>query len=151
MLISVHLLTGAAIGKLSGNLWIAAILSYALHHLLDSIPHYNPKNIAGHLSGNMKNLDKKDIALKSIEPVISILITLHFIFINQTNLIAPMVIGAIFSFLPDLFVFLNWKFKNKVLGSLVKVEKHFHRHTTFWPGILPQAIIVVVAIFILLQ
>ncbi len=138
-------------GKLTGNPWSAVFISYTLHHLLDAVPHYNPKNVKGHLENGIKKLDKKDVALKSIEPAIGILVTLYLIFSNMTDIRVPMILGSIFGWLPDLFVFLNWKFKNKITRIIVKIEKRFHKHTTFWPGILPQIAIVVIAILILLR
>ena len=151
MLTSVHLLTGAAIGKLTGNWWSAILLSYAFHHIFDSIPHYNPQPVKGYLEGHLGGADKRDLILKSLEPALGIAATLYLIFSNPLDLRSSMVLGAVFGWLPDLFVFLEWKFKKRFARFFTRIEKHFHQHTSFLPGMLSQIFIMALAIFVLIN
>ncbi|HEY4506742.1 MAG TPA: hypothetical protein VJH71_01075 [Candidatus Paceibacterota bacterium] len=151
MLTTVHLLTGAALGKLTGNWLGATVLSYALHHLLDSIPHFNPSPVKGYLEGHIKGADIRDLFLKSLEPVLAIIGTLYLIFWNPSEIRIYMIFGAIFSWLPDLFVFIDWKFNKPWVKFFTKIEKRFHRHTRFLPGVISQILISALALFILLK
>ena len=114
MLTSVHLLTGAAIGKATGNPWIAGVLSFIFHHVLDSIPHYNPRPIKGFMEDGLKGSDRRDLVLKSLEPVLAIIITLYLIALNRSDLRTPMVVGAFFGWLPDLFVFFGLEIQKQI-------------------------------------
>lgn len=151
MLTSVHLLTGAAIGKVTGNLWVAAIISFAFHHVLDFIPHYTPKPVKGYLQNGLRSAYKQDLILKSIEPAIGILVTLYLIFYNQQELRTSMIIGAFFGWLPDMLVLLDWKFKIGSNGFYRRIEKRFHHHATLLHGTWIQVLIVGLAIFILVK
>ena len=137
-------------GKATGNFWVAAVLSFVFHHVLDSIPHYNPKPVKGFLEGHIKGSDKHELVLKSLEPALAIIVTLYLITLNRSDLRIPMIVGAIFGWLPDLFVFLDWKFNNRFAKFFSRIEKRFHRHTTFLPGTISQILISLIAILILL-
>jgi len=148
MITSTHLFIGAAIGKATGNLFLAIPLAFVSHFLLDAIPHYNPKQVKSYLEKGLRGVDKKDLLLKSIEPLIGISIVGYAIYM-QSELALVMSLGALFGWLPDLFVFLEWKF-NGNSGIIRKIETYYHKHTkSFFFGVVPQILISVLALLYL--
>ncbi len=149
MLTTVHLLTGAAIGKVTGNIYLAAPLAVVSHYALDFIPHYNPKPVKGYLEKGYTGADKLDLVLKALEPAIGLAAGIFLVVANPPELRLPIFIGGLFGWLPDLLVFLDWKFNIGKDNFIRKVEKKFHRHTSFAKGILIQVCMISIALIIL--
>ena len=141
MLTTIHLLAGSAIGKGTGNIYSAALLGFAAHYLLDSIPHYNHKPVKGYHEHGLMAAHQKDILLKSIEPIIGVVLTFYIIFANPIEIRPPIVVGAFFGWLPDLLVFLDWKFGMGRNSPLRRIERKWHHHTDFVKGLVPQVIL----------
>ena len=149
MVTSIHLVTGAAIGAATGNIYLAAVLSFGTHYLLDAIPHCCWKPVKNYKEGGWEKADKVDLIIKSIEPVLGILITTYFVYHAPSNLVMPMIFGAFFGWLPDLLVFLEWKFGIQRPKPLKMFEEKFHHHlSSFW-GIVPQIIFVLCVLYYL--
>ena len=119
MLTSIHLVTGAAIGKITGNLWISIPISLLSHYLLDIIPHYNPKPIKGYLEKGLLKSDKKDLLIKSLEPLMGILVVGYSAFYLNRDIFWIMILSAFFAWSPDLIVFLRWRYKINILLPFV--------------------------------
>ncbi len=151
MLTSVHILIGAAIGKTTGNIYLAAILSFFIHYLLDFVPHYNSKPVKGYLEHGLSGITKLDLFIKSIEPALGLGIGLYFVFGNHINLGLPIFIGGFFGWLPDLLVLLDWKFKIGTDSFIRRIDKRFHRHTTLLRGTWAQILIIGLSLFVLLK
>lgn len=149
MLSFVHLLVGAAIGKYLGNIWIIIPIAFLSHYLLDFIPHYQGTPIKGYKEFGLRGMNKEDFAIKSIEPIAGVLLTLCLILIN-TNPALPMLTGAFFSILPDFILFFKWKYNSKFAALLHQgKESRFHKHTHFKWGMITQLIVVIIAILYL--
>lgn len=151
MLTSVHLVTGAAIGKLTGNLWISIPIALLSHYLLDIIPHYNPKPVKGYQEGGFLKSDKKDLMVKSLEPLMGILVVLYSAFYLNRNIFWIMILSAFFAWLPDLIIFLRWRYGVNIPLPLVgKIERDWHRHTSFLTGTLIQIFIFLISLYYIL-
>ena len=144
MITSTHLFIGAAIGKATGNIYIAIPLAFASHYLLDAIPHHNPGPVKFYLEKGLRGADKKNLLFKSIEPIIGIGIIAYAAH-AQSELSLVLILGALFGWLPDFLVFLHWK-HNSNLGIIRKIEKSYHKHSPFLVWIITQAIIIVLAL-----
>jgi len=140
MVTSVHLVTGAAIGAATGNIYLASVLAFSTHYLLDAVPHWCQKPVKNYKEGGWKKADKIDLLIKASEPVLGILLTAYFVFHAPAHLVMPMIFGAFFGWLPDLLVFLEWKFGIPRPKPLKVFEQKFHKHLySFW-GVVPQVI-----------
>lgn len=137
MLTSVHLITGAGLGAVTGNVYVAAVASFVVHYALDAVPHFSFRPVKSSKQSSWRTVNFKDFVLKSIEPLLGIAFVL-FLVSRQTDygIALAMVSGAVFGFLPDLLVFLEWKWglRRPKLIRLVENATHRHNYSTF--GIL---------------
>ncbi len=150
MIATPHIFFGAMLGKWIGNPFLTIIISFLTHYLLDLIPHYQPRPIKGYKEGGLREMDKKDWLLKSIEPTLGISFLAAFIFTAEGNTLS-MMLGAFFGFLPDFIWFIEWKFGYRLFPfPTFQLEHKYHRHVSFIKGIVPQIIVTLVSIWILL-
>lgn len=137
MLTSVHLITGAGLGMATGDVYVAAATSFVLHYAMDAIPHFSFRPVKSSEKSSWRTVHFGDFVLKSIEPLLGIAFVL-FLVSKQTDygIALAMVSGAVFGFLPDLLVFLEWKWglRRPKLIRLVENATHKHNYNTF--GIL---------------
>jgi len=147
MVTSAHLFAGAAIGKLTGNFYLAIPIAFMSHYVLDAVPHYNPKAVKLYLKKGLQGVDKKDLLIKGIEPLLGVLIT-SFIAYTQKEFALIMIVSAFFAWVPDLLVFWEWKY-NHNQGVITRIENIHHKHTTFFSGSIPQLIISILAFWII--
>ena len=105
MLTTAHLLTGAAVGKITGNVFLAIPWLFLLHYILDAIPHWNQKPVLGYKESGFNGAVKADLFIKATEPALGLVLTTYLIFTQNQNIILAMVLGAFFGWFPDLLVF----------------------------------------------
>lgn len=113
MILSVHLLIGAAIGsRLQGearsasgaakvrNYWAIFILAIISHFVLDSIPHWEYTGLTANVSGDV-------FMTVTIKALLDILIGVGVIcwLFKSSRLIQPALWGAFFTLLPDGLIF----------------------------------------------
>lgn len=108
MIATVHFLLGLIIGEYAGSIPLIIFLAVLSHYLLDFIPHYSPTA--------PKN--RKDLFFKSIEPTLGIALSVFFIIAYKENS-ALMFLGAFFSWLPDFFSYIQWKFNVQFLFKIL--------------------------------
>lgn len=121
MILSIHILAGAAIGLKLHNWWFVFLLSIFAHYLMDTIPHREYD-----ISSLKKKLSKKsmpDIAQITLDSLIGI--TLAFWFTWNSAPLATIVAGIIGSVLPDFLTFIYWQTKTPLLKRITD----FHRYT----------------------
>lgn len=137
MLTSVHLITGAGLGAVTGDVYVAAVASFVVHYALDAIPHFSFRPVKSSKKSSWRTVNFKDFVLKSIEPLLGIGFVLYFVS-RQTNydIALAMVSGAIFGFLPDLLVFLEWKWGIRRPKPIRLIENASHRHNYGTFGVL---------------
>lgn len=93
MLLGSHLLTGAAVGEAVGNPFLAFLLGFILHFVIDAIPHFDP--------ADDNKLTFRQILLVAVEGSIGIAI-LIYCYLNFSSNKAGFLAGAFGSILPDL-------------------------------------------------
>lgn len=150
MLTIVHLIVGAAIGKFFGNPWLVIPIALISHYILDFIPHSQPDSVKKYKECGFWGCDKKDLLLKAIEPITGIILTVYLICINS-EFVLPMILGAFFSFSPDLFLYLGNQ-QNIKIAKLIHIgkESKWHNHSGKLAGTAVQALILIIALYYLL-
>lgn len=147
MILTPHLLFGAAIASQIQNPISAIILAFLSHYFLDFLPHneYSIKNITE------KRWKKSfpDFLKVFVDFSIGVILILAF---SQKTL--TVFIAAFFAILPDGFNIFNCLFKNNVLKSQSEFHQkkiHFLKYkkfSSFW-RILSQAIVIISSIILL--
>ncbi len=163
MILSVHMLAGAAIGSKAKKYWAIFILAIISHFVLDAIPHweYATQFI------DAANYDFMVITLKASIDLIAGAATIYFILRSSnllrpasTSLGGPALLGAFFGLLPDGFNFLYFLFKI-TLGWNITPLYYFmtlHNKIHFTDGnnlllwrAVAEVVVAIIAIFILWQ
>jgi len=140
MVITPHLIAGAAIGAHSPNVWAAFCFGLMSHYLFDSLPHWDYLD-------NLKINKASHLIKIFIDFIIAITIVLYLAW--PLNLI---IIFAIFgALLPDFMEFLHQSLKIKLFCPLSLFHKkiHYYKRVSFFKGSISQVIIVVISIIIL--
>ena len=155
MLTSVHLLTGASIGKYFNNPWLIIGLAIISHYILDFIPHYSPSGFKEYKNGKLKNIPIKKILLLSIEPVLGITLLIYLIYFNIKTF-ENILLGTFFAWFPDLLCFISWKFLSPKynINFFEKIlprpgNKLYNLNKSFLIGVFPQIIISIILITLL--
>jgi len=143
MVTSVHLLSGAVVAVVLKDPLLVAPVAFGLHYVLDGISHYAPFPVIGFKEKGIKGTSINDLVLKSIEPLLGIIIVAMFIALSPNSLRFPIFIGALFGWLPDLLVFLEWKFNIHRPYPIKKIEDKYHKHVDGAKGIVPQIVLAV--------
>lgn len=146
MLLTQHLLVGAAIGRHVDNFGAVILLAFFSHYVLDMIPHRSMPHVKGYKENGLKGVRKKELLIKGIEPVLGIATAMVFILMNS-DYAANMAIGALFGFLPDFLTFIIWKKDLKKLDKLVPrpgIKWYRQSKTLLW-GVATQVAVFVVA------
>ena len=147
MILTPHLLLGAAIASKIEYAPLAIILAFLSHYLLDLIPHieYSIDNI----EKNQWQKSLPDISRVFLDFSFGILLIL--IFSNNQPIIFAC---AFFAILPDGLSLLNYSFSNKILkiyGNIHQKKIHFlkHKKISFSWRILSQLLVILISIFLL--
>ena len=110
MLITVHFLVGAAIGKYIGQTWLIIILAILSHYILDAIPHTKMSVPKGFIEKGFRGTKLRDWLWRGLEPILGAVLVLILIYLNKDP--TPLLIGAFFAGFPDLINFLGWRYKS---------------------------------------
>ncbi len=153
MILSTHILSGAALGANIQNPYVVAVLSIVLHFILDFLPHGDYLNKKSRLWECWKGI--LDVAIGLI--IVSVII---FLFGNglKTSRLTGIAIGIFFSLLPDattfFYLFLKIRFLKPVYGLhqfLHKVhypdfapEREFHPKNNLWDIFVSLASIIII-------
>ncbi|MDD5731335.1 MAG: hypothetical protein PHU42_00335 [Patescibacteria group bacterium] len=162
MVISSHFLAGAAIGKATGNPILAVVFGFALHFIMDLVPHWNY---------GYKHLKKiKTLILVLLDPFLAfaLFVTIGILRgYNSATWIAAFLGGAACA-LPDLIELIIRILKIKPLSFFLKFHRNVHwfdekpkdiwetaedmniytKKRIFW-GIVTQIPFVIVSIYLL--
>lgn len=147
MLLTVHLLTGAAIASKVSNPGLGLFFAFSSHYLSDLLPHieYSVANIQ---SKNWKGSKSEFIKVIAdfLAGVLMVLIL--------TEKTPAILLGAVFAVLPDVLSFFGFILNNRLLrcNSYLHQKTHFLRDVKLPPilGILSQVLVAGTAIFLLL-
>ena len=150
MILTSHVLAGAAAGKAVGNPWAAVLLGILLHYILDAIPHVD----AGLLAKNKK----LKYAIASIDVIISFALLLYAFNFKQQFNNGAILFGGIGAIIPDALDNLPYfsdrlhkiSFFNKIYLFHEKIQYFSKKERVNIPlGITTQIIIILMSIYIL--
>ncbi len=153
MILSVHLLAGAAIGSKVKNYWVIFILALISHFVLDAIPHWEYTGLGTNISGDVFMA----VTVKALLDILIGVIVIGCLF-KSSRLARPTLWGAFGTLLPDglIFtyalaqVFFNWHLAFLTYPIAFHNKVHFTDGTTFlfW-RIAAEVIIAAISLFVL--
>lgn len=117
MLLGTHLLAGAAVGEAVGNPFLAFLLGFILHFVLDAIPHFD--------TTDDHKFTYRQILLIAIEGIIGIIIFIYC-YLNFSSHKAGFLAGAFGSILPDLIDYVPFWDKSFQRTRFGRVFHNFH-------------------------
>ena len=117
MVLTPHILVGAALGASISNPVMAVVGAFALHFALDAIPHWDYDIYSSRKKAALKV--GADLAIAGI----TILLLIWRMPIEQQ---INTLIGGFFGVLPDGFLFLSFIFKNKYLDRFARFHNFWH-------------------------
>src|SRR3989344_2045791 len=152
MILSSHIITGAALGANFQNIYLMPTAAIALHFFLDKIPHYDYtiKPFSFIVSAKVF----ADIGISAIT------ILIIYLFFNPNINPAYVIAGIFFSVLPDGFLLISFIFQNKWLQKYRQFHDFFHWQSqknpetngeekkipTFW-NLSAQLIVIIIALY----
>jgi len=147
MILSVHIILGAAIALNINPLFGGLLLAFLSHYLLDALPHWEY---------SIKNIKEKNWRSSLVDFLkISLDIFFGFLivyFLSKNFILASL--GALFAVLPDIFIFLNIILPNRILGSLCNFHQKIHisnHKEPFFLRIFSELLVVSFAFYLLLR
>lgn len=154
MLNTPHLLTGAAIGVLTGNPIIAFFGAIASHFVLDIVPHFDPGTF--HFGDEQPiKVDERDLAIGFIDLALAFFLLIWLAGVAPIIALAP-ALGMFGGILPDIIGLSPLAFPklyNKPgLNQYFKLTGKYHytvKPKMIWLGILTQVIVIGGALWIL--
>lgn len=125
---TVHILTGAVIGKNIESPYLVITISIALHFLMDHLRHGEYVEVFD------KNTSVKKSGWKVLlDIILGLSIILLFIHLKklETWQTKNIIVGIFFSTLPDIITFLYWKFRWKFLEKYYAFHSWCHKYPRF--------------------
>lgn len=149
MLVTVHALSGAAIGSLFTNLPLVIILALISHYSFDCLPHLDQGTLG---------MEKRMIYRWAAVDIVVAVVILYYLYFTGRLSGSLIYIGAIFATLPDFLdslpIFSDWlhqfKFFNKVCQFHDRIQDWGEDQKFGW-GIVSQLIIAGLSLYVLLK
>ncbi len=143
MVITPHMLVGAAVGSQASSVWLAFCFGLLSHFLIDALPHWD--YIKRVDIGNPSHLKK--IALDFI---LGTLLVLILVWSEPQKIF--ILIAIIAALLPDFLEVAYQNFNIKLLRSFSRFHHwvHYHKILAFWQGLPFTLIVSLIAVLLLL-
>ncbi|MDO8676363.1 MAG: hypothetical protein Q7K16_01790 [Candidatus Azambacteria bacterium] len=153
MTLASHIIISGLLGASTHNYFLAAIVGFFSHYIVDAIPHWDAYlspdfDSRAKSKGVLFLKDKflyKELSKVAIDIIIGLgVLSLMFFETFELENITYAAIGVFFGVLPDplqlLYLITNWRF----LKPNHKIQIYLHTliykgKPSFWPGILTQA------------
>lgn len=126
MTIVTHTLVGAVIGKSINNPYLVAGTALISHFILDTLRHGEYIS----LKSSIKDIWKP---LTDVFFGFSIVFLVSHFFTPSEHQLKNVLIGCIFSVLPDSITFLYWKLNCKFFKKIIDFHNWVHRYPRFSP------------------
>jgi hypothetical protein len=124
MTITTHSTLGAVIGAASGSIWVAFIIGFISHFLIDMIPHGDRELYEAHKT---KNQVKSAYRFITIDAIVAIIVLALMFGVSPGHGINAIIsAGIIGSVLPDLIVGIHEAWNPKKLDWFSKLHFYFH-------------------------
>jgi hypothetical protein len=127
MILATHALTGSVIGKNIHEPWLIVVISLVVHYFLDGFRH-------GEYFDDRTATIKNTWWKVALDLAIGFSIIFAFIYFKKTGFaeIENILLGTIFSILPDFITLMHWIFKeNKTLAKIKAFHAWAHRYSKF--------------------
>lgn len=152
MILTVHILAGAAIGSRLSSPVAVFILALFSHYLLDSIPHYEYEVCEGKPQiFHVPKMRLRHFFKIGTDIIVGLALVLLLLKRSALNLMVGW--GIFCALLPDGLLVLYWIFPNQKILKFIAVPHqfvHFHKKIGLkWIGLAAEIIITIVAIFFL--
>lgn len=150
MILTPHMLTGAAVGSQVPSIGAVFLLSVILHYLMDGLPHRE------YQIESLKDGFNKQFVIDALKVAADFFFALGVIFLiaHASPNLKYVLVGALAAALPDFLLFLLWQFNGKFLKAIDELHHHIHpprnKKTPLWKGVATQVLFSAVALFILL-
>jgi len=144
MVLTPHMLVGAAIGSQVSNPWLAFCLGLFIHYLIDLLPHWD--YLKKFEISNSKHISKVGLDL-----IIGGILVLLLTWSEPQKVI--IILAAIFgSLLPDFAngIYMSYKFKWLKHHFLFHNKIHIYKELSFWQGLPFTLLVVIISFYILL-
>ena len=144
MVITSHMLVGAAIGVHSPNVWAAFCFGFISHYLLDALPHWD------YLDG-IKISKFNQLAKIFIDFIIGSTVVVILFWPLSFNFNILIIFGLFGALLPDFIEFFYTNFKIKLLRplSLFHNKIHYYKKTSFLKGSISLIIVLIISIVLI--
>jgi len=142
MVLTPHMLIGAAIGSQVSSSWLAFLFGLISHYLIDSIPHWEYIDRANASDpGHVKQI--------LLDFVIGIILILALVWSDLNMIIVIAVMGSI---LPDFLHGMCYNFNIKWLKPhlLMHHKIHSFKRLSFWQGVPMTVMVSLAAILVLI-
>jgi hypothetical protein len=133
MILTTHVLIGAALGKNISNPWLVAIIAIPLHFIMDHFRHGEYIESTGKKTG-AKNVWWKIVLDLIVATTITSAIIISAVSYSghfSSAIIQSMLIGIFFSIFPDFLTLLYWEFRWPVLKPLHDFHVWCHKYPPF--------------------
>ena len=161
MILTPHIIVGAVIGAKIHNFWLIAILGLLSHFILDKIPHWDYTQAIKKFLATNKFKYLIIFILKVFTDFVFGFIIAIIIFLNSAlpfNSLQYILMGVLFSILPDVVLGTSFLFKNSIIAQKYfvfhKKYLHFKKESekegviTFL-GIFSQIIVIAISLLLL--
>lgn len=162
MLLSSHIIISGLLGAQTGNYFLAAIVGFFSHFIIDAIPHWDnylspefDSRVKSEKSSFLKSgFFYKEISKVAIDILIGLsVLSLMFFETSGFDNIAYAAVGVFFGVLPDplqlLYLITNWRFlKPNYDIQLFLHTLIYKKRPAFWPGIITQAVTILLVFLI---
>jgi len=142
MIITPHMLVGAAIGAQTSNIWAAFSFGFLSHFLLDALPHWDYLRKID----ISKSSHRRKMGFDLILGTVSVLI---FVWFYPENFLF-LIVGALAALIPDCIQYLYYTFNISWLERISWFHEKVHwKQVSFWPGLPFMLVVCLAAIFVL--
>lgn len=135
-----HVVTGGIIAYKISNPLLSLPLALLSHFATDLLPHWNPR--IGREKKKFGHVTKKTFVIVIADSLIGLILGLYLAFLCLPNIGRALIVvlGCLLGILPDFieapYYFFGWK--NKFIGTIIKIQDSFHWNVSFIYGILFQ-------------
>lgn len=151
MLSTVHVAVGALVGQAVKDPGLTAVVSFVSHYFLDAVPHFKWTKLPLTKKHHLRKHALRKFWYETIEPMVSIILAASLIYLAPSDVRFAVLIGIIFNQIPDLLVFLEWKYGIKRPFPIRQIEIATHRHTHSVFGVLNQLVVLAPVMYYLLK
>jgi hypothetical protein len=149
MLETPHVAVGAAIAAKIPNPFIAIPLAFASHFIMEKVPHWNPHLVTETKKYGMPT--KKSMIIIAVDVVLALVLGGYVAWraLPDTGHAITILLASFASVLPDLmespYFFL--KMRSKFIKNWLNFQKSLQVDTTFYWGMLNQALVILACLW----